>query len=141
MAIFGPKPWVYPFWKNVNFSTFSTSCFYSVERRLFCLEYRKRHFAGLYCPKIKVGKMAIFGPTPWVNSCGKVSIFRLFELRFFYILERLLFALKYRKRHFPGLYCPKIKLGKMAIFGPKPWVNPFAKMSIFRLYGLLIFIA
>ena len=29
----------------------------------------------------------------------------------------------------------------MAIFGPKPWVNPIEKMSIFRLFGLLLFIA
>ena len=29
----------------------------------------------------------------------------------------------------------------MAIFEPKPWVNPFGKMSIFGLFELLIFIA
>ena len=29
------------------------------------LEYRERHFRGLYCLKKKVGKMAIFGPKPW----------------------------------------------------------------------------
>ena len=29
----------------------------------------------------------------------------------------------------------------MAIFGPKPWVNPFGKMSIFGLFELLDFIA
>ena len=29
----------------------------------------------------------------------------------------------------------------MAIFGPKPWVNPFGKTSIFRLFKLLVFIA
>ena len=29
----------------------------------------------------------------------------------------------------------------MAIFGPKPWVNNFGKMSIFQLIGLLVFIA
>ena len=28
----------------------------------------------------------------------------------------------------------------MAIFGPKPRVNPFGKMSIFRLFKLLVFI-
>ena len=27
----------------------------------------------------------------------------------------------------------------MAIFGLKPWVNPFGKMSIFRLFELLLF--
>ena len=40
------------------------------------------------------------------------------------------FVLEYRKRYFPGLYCLKKKVGKMAIFGPKPLVNPFGKMSI-----------
>ena len=29
----------------------------------------------------------------------------------------------------------------MAIFPPKPWVNRFGKMSIFRLFGILVFIA
>ena len=65
MAIFGPKPWVNPFEKNVNFSTFSTSCFYTLERHFFVLQYRKRHFPNLYyLKKKKVGKKAIFGPNP-----------------------------------------------------------------------------
>ena len=85
--------------------------------------------------------MAIFGPKPWLNPSGKVSIFRLFELFFFYNLERRFFVLEYRKRHFPGLYCFKKQFGKMAIFGPKPWGNPFGKMSIFRLFELLVLIA
>ena len=29
----------------------------------------------------------------------------------------------------------------MAIFGPKPWVYPFGKMLIFRLFELVVFIA
>ena len=29
----------------------------------------------------------------------------------------------------------------MAIFGPKPWVNPFGKIAIFRLFELPVFIA
>ena len=32
----------------------------------------------------------------------------------------------------------KKKVRKMAIFGPKPWVNPIAKMTIFEL---VVFIA
>ena len=39
-----------------------------------------------------------------------------------------------------GICVPKKKVGKMAIIGPKPWVNPFGKMSIFRLFDLLLFI-
>ena len=92
-------------------------------------------------PKKKVGKMAIFGPKPWVNPFAKMSIFRLFESSCFYSVERRFFVLEYRKTHFLGLYCLKRKVGKMAIFGPKPWVNPFGKMSIFGLFGLLVFIA
>ena len=60
--------------------------------------------------------MAIFGPKPWVNPFGKMSIFRLFELLLFFSLERRLFVLEYRKRDFPGLYCQKKKGGKMAVF-------------------------
>ena len=129
-----------PLWKNVNFSIFWTSCFYSQERLLFALEYRKRHSSGLYCLKKKVEKMAIFGPKPWVTPLNKCQFFN-FWTSCFYSQERLLFAIEYRKRHFPGLYCSKIKVGKMAIFGTKPWVNPLGKMSIIRLFGLLVFIA
>ena len=74
----GPIPW-----KNVNLSTFSTSCFYSLKRRFFVLEYRKRHFLGLYCLKKKVGKMSIVRPIPFNKFHGKMSIFRLFELLLF----------------------------------------------------------
>ena len=54
MANFGPKPW-----KNVNISTFSTSSFYSLEKRFLVLEYRKTPFPGLYCLKNKIKKWAI----------------------------------------------------------------------------------
>ena len=50
------------------------------------------------------------------------------------------FGLEYRNIHFPGLNCLKNKVGKIAIFGPKPWVNPSGKMSVFRLFELLVFI-
>ena len=60
---------------------------------------------------------------------------------FFYSLERRFFVLEYHKTHFPGLYCLTKKGGKMANFGPKPWTNPFGKMSIFRLFQLVVFIA
>ena len=50
-------------------------------------------------------------------------------------------VLEYRKRHFPGLYFFLKKVGKMAIFGPKAGVNPFGKMSIFRIFEILVFIA
>ena len=69
------------------------------------------------------------------NTFGKMSIFRLFSNCFFDSLERRFLSLEYHKRQFPGLYCLKKKVEKMAIFGLKPWVNPFGKMSIFRLFS------
>ena len=81
--------------------------------------------------------MAIFRPKPWVNP-WHFSTFWTFS---FYILGRRFFVLEYRKRHFSCLYCLKRKGWKMAILGLKPWVNPFRKMSIFRGFKLLLFIA
>ena len=83
MAILESKPQVHPFQKNVNFSTFGTSCFYCLDRLFFALEYRKSHFPNLQCLKKNVGKMAISGPKAWVNHFGKMSIFRLLELLVF----------------------------------------------------------
>ena len=124
--------------EKLNFSTFWTSCFYSLERRVFALEYGKRHFPGLYGRKKKVGRMSIVRPIPFNKFHKKMSIFRLFE-PFFYSLKRCFFVLEYRKRRFPGLYCLKKKVGKMAIFRPKPWINPFEKMSIFRVFCTCFF--
>ena len=140
MAIFGPKTWVNPLQK-CQFFDFLNASFLQPRKAFFVLEYRKRNFPGLYCLKKILGKMPIFGPTPWVNPFRKVSIFPLFELLVFIAQKGIFFVLEYRKRHFPGLYCLKKKVGKMALFGPKPWVNPFRKMSIFRLFELLVFIA
>ena len=139
MAIFVPKAWVGPLVKNVNFSTVWTSCFFSLERRFFVLEYCKRHFPSLYCLKNKLGKMAIFWPKASVKPFGKIWTFWL--MNFYYSLKRSFCVLQYRKRHFPGLYCEKKKVGKMAIFGPKAWVNPFGKMSIFRIFQFLFFLS
>ena len=84
--------------------------------------------------KKEIDKTAIFGQQPSVNPFEKISIFRLFELLLFIALKRRFFDLEYRKRHFPGLYCLKKKNEKMGSFETKPWVNPFGKMSISRLF-------
>ena len=62
----------YPLLKNLNFVDF-LNLFYSHERPDYILKYRKTHFPGPHFPK-KVGKMAIFGPKPWVNLFRKISI-------------------------------------------------------------------
>ena len=85
--------------------------------------------------------MSIFGPKPRVNPFAKISVYRLLNILVFIAEKGVFFVLEYRKRHFPGLYCLKKKVGKMFIFRTKPWVNPFERISIFRLYKLLVFIA
>ena len=125
----------YPLWKNVNCSTFWTFCFYSLERFFFVLEYRKRHFPGLYCLKKNFGKMAIFGPNTMGYPLLKNVNFSTFWTFFFYRPERRFSIVKNRKRHFPGLYCVKKKFWKMAIFGPKGWVN-FSTFSTSCFYSL-----
>ena len=84
MANFRPKPWTNRL-ENLNFSTFETSLFYSLESRLFVVEYRKTHFSTLYCQKKKVGKIANFRPQPWTNPFGEISIFRLFKVLVFIV--------------------------------------------------------
>ena len=59
-----------------------------------------------------------------------MSIFPLFDLLVFIAEKGIFFVLEYRKTHFPGLFKKKKKIGKMAIFVPKPWVNPFGKIAI-----------
>ena len=46
--------------EKCQFIDFLKFWFYSLERRFFVLEYRKTHFRGLYCLKIKERKMANF---------------------------------------------------------------------------------
>ena len=84
--------------------------------------------------------MAIFVPKPCFNPFGKMSILRLFKLLLFIAQKDDFLVQNIVKDIFLALLRKK-KVGKMAILGPKPWANPFGKMSIFRLFGLLVFIA
>ena len=83
--------------------------------------------------------MVIFGPKQWVSHFGKMSIFRLFLTSCFYSLEGRSFVLEYCERHFPCLHCLKKQVGLMVIFGQKPSVNPFKKMSIFDVLNLFFY--
>ena len=63
--------------------------------------------------------MNIFGPKPWVNTFGKMSIFGLFELLVFIAYKGVFFVLDYRKNTFPGLYWLKKKSWKNGHFWTK----------------------
>ena len=140
MAIFGPNPFVNPLGEMLIFRLFRLLVFITQKGVFSFQNIIKDIFQAYIALKKKDGKIAIFGPKPWVNPFRKNVNFSTFWTCCFYSLEWRFFVLKYHKRHFPGLYCLKKKVGKMAIFGPKPLVNPFGKMSIFRLFELLVFV-
>ena len=74
----------YPLWKNLSFSTFSTSCFYCVESLLLDLEYHTKNIFLAHIALKKIyGKLGNFGPEPWNNPFGKILVFRLFQLLVF----------------------------------------------------------
>ena len=77
--------------------------------------------------------MAIFHLNYGLTPLEKSQLFDFLNV-FFLGLERRFSVLGYCKTHFPSLYCLKKRDGKMAIFSPKLWVNPFGKISIFRLF-------
>ena len=160
MAIFGPKPWINPLWKMSTFRLFKVLVLFGLERRFFGPEYRKKHFTALYCIKKKfqkwplLEKKAFFwrilrkkkgrkwpfldqnhGLTP-LEKCQ----FSYLMTSCFYSLERRFFVLKYRKGHYPMVWCLKKKVAEMPIFGPKPWVKHMEKVSIFRLFEVVVFI-
>ena len=101
------------------------------------VQYRKTQFPGLYCLKKKSRKNGHF----LTKTLWKTLKFSTFSTSCFYGVENRFFVLEYRKTRFYGLYCLKKKVGEIAIFRSKPWVNPFGKISIFRLFQLLVFIA
>ena len=84
--------------------------------------------------------MTIFGPKQCFNPLGKMSIFRLFDLFVFIALKGVFQFHNIVKHLFLAYSAKKKKVGKMTIFGPKPWVIPFGKMSIFLLFERLVFI-
>ena len=83
--------------------------------------------------------MAIFGPKPWVNPFGKMSIFQLFEIGVFFRLEGRFFVLEYRKRHFPSLIRVKKRLEKRPFLDQKHGLTPLEKYEFFTLINLWFF--
>ena len=82
-------------------------------------------------------KRSIFGPKPWVNPLGKVSIFRLFGLLVFIAQKFVFLVLEYHQRHFPGLYCLKKKLEKWLFLDQNHGLTPQQKCQFFDFLDFL----
>ena len=91
MAIFRLKPCVNPFGKMSMFRLFKVVVFYSLEKRFFVPDYRKRLFSGLNCIKKKLEKWPFFALKPWVNPFWKNVNISTFKTSCFYTLERRVF--------------------------------------------------
>ena len=134
MAIFGPKPWDNPFGKMSIFRLFELLVFIA-QKSVFWLQniVKDIFLACIALKKKKMEKWPFLDQNHGLSPFEKCQFFDF--LNFLFLQPRKAFsALEYRQRHFPGLYCLKKKGGKMAIFGPKPWVNPFGKMSSLRRF-------
>ena len=133
MEIFEPKPWVNPFGKMSNFRLFKL-LFLQPKKAFFHCRISEKTFSQPLLPKKKkLEKYLFLDQNHWLTLLEKCQFFDFLNF-FFYTLERRFFVLEYRKRYFHGLYCLKEKVVKMDIFGPKPQVNPFGKISSFGLF-------
>ena len=139
MTNFGPKPWVNPLGKILNFSTFWTCCFYSLERRFFILEYPKRHFPGLYCLKKKSWKNDQF----WTKNHGltrleKQSISRLFGLVVFIAQKDVFLFQNIIKDIFMAYIAYKKKLEKWPFLDQNHGLTPLEKCQFFDFLDFMI---
>ena len=138
---FLPKPYVNPFGKMSIFRVFELLVFIAQKGVFSFQNIVKDIFLAYIVLKKNVGKMAIFGRKPWVNPFGKTSIFRLFEPLFLKAQKGLFQPLNVVKDISLVYIASKKNILEMAIFGPKPWVNPFGKKAIFPLFELVPLIA
>ena len=76
--------------EKCQFFDFWNFLFLWFRKRFFVLEYRKRHFPSLYCPKKKVGKRAIFGPNHGLTRFKKCQFFDFSN--FLYLWRRRAFC-------------------------------------------------
>ena len=112
--------------------------FYSLENRFLTLEYRKRHFPGLYCVKNESLKnFLFFDQNHGLEKCQYLDFLNFL----FFSLDRRFFVLEYHERHFPGLYYQK-KSWKNGHFLTKPWVYLlWNSLNFFKFLNLNFFIA
>ena len=104
--------------------------FLQPRKGFFVLKYHKRHFPDLYCLAKKVGKWPFLEQNHGLTTLEKCQFFDF--LNFLFLQPRkAFFRSRISQNTFLQPILPKKKVQKMAIFGPKPFVNPFGKIAIF----------
>ena len=140
MVTFGAKPQVNPFGKMSSFRLFELLVF-KAQKGVFSFQNIVKDILQLpYIAQKKVSKMAILRPKPWIKPFGKMSIFRLFVVLLF-SAQKGVFSFQNIVRDIFLCYIAEKKVGKRPIVEAKPWLNPFGKMSIFKPFEPVLFIA
>ena len=123
-------------WKNLNFRTFWSSCFYGVESRFFVLEYRKTHFPGLYCLKKKLEKWPFLDQDHGLTPLEKSHFFDF--LNFLFLRRRKSFfcsRISYNTFFWPIF--PKKSFEKWPLFDQNHRLTPLEKSHFFDFLNFL----
>ena len=137
MAIFGPKPWVNPFGKMSIVRLFELLVFIA-QKGVFSFQNILKDIFLVYIAEKKLKKWPFLDQNHGLNPLGKCQF--LGFLNFLFLQpQKAVFRSRISEKTFSRPILPIKKVGKTAIFGPKPCVNPFGK--IFRLFELLLVIA
>ena len=100
----------------------------------------KKFFLAYIAFKKKQEKWPFLDQNHGLTPLKKCQFFNF--LNFFFLQRRKAFLRsRISQKTFSWPTLPKKKVTKMANVGRKPWVNPFEKMSIFRVLKLLVFVA
>ena len=129
-----------PLCKNVKFSTFWTSCFYSLERCFFFfLQYRKLYFSVLFCLKKRFEKWPFSDWNHGLTPLVKCQFFVFLNFLFFSV-ERRYFVLENRKGYFPRLYSLrkiKVRSEKWPFLDQNHRLTPLEKCQFFDFFNFL----
>ena len=141
MAIFGPKPWVNPFGKMSIFPLLELVLFIAQKDVFSFQNIVKDVFRACIAQKKNLEKWPFLDQNHGLTPQEKCQFFDF--LNFLFLQPRMAFFSfsNIVKDIFLAYIAYNKKDGKMVIFRSKPWVNSFGKMSIFRLFELLVCIA
>ena len=106
MAISGSKPWVNPFGKISIFRLFEVLVLIAQKGDFPFQNIVKDIFLAFIAYKNKLQKWPFLDQNHCLTPSKRCEFLNFLNF-FFYRLERRFFVLKYRKRHFSGLYSLK----------------------------------
>ena len=103
----------------------------------FVLEYRKRHFPGLYCLKKKLEKWPFLDQNHGLTPSEKCHFLDFLIFLFLKLEKAFFFILEYRRRQFSGLCGLKKKLEKWSFLYQNHGLTPLEKCQFFDFLNFL----